>query len=226
MNHSRLRKILPNNRTQWVIATGLCLYVALEIIKLFLPPLNVLKPARVTWLIHQCGDAAFFVAITAAIAESLRQIRTSGFSSKYVTILAITCLIAVGLASVSVNNHYKFSQRLKDLGPNEALYSSLSRSLSKSDMTAVSRSRLSIIHAKMYFLDYGKITYYFTVDGTQAEYKPTQGEKVFREEIVRAKKELELEKSAMLRAAFIWIAAIFFGGLMGFMVLPKQKSTS
>lgn len=226
MNPTRFNKILPSSRTQWIIAAGFCLYVATEIIKLFLPPLNLLNPARVPWLINQCGDAAFLVAVTAAIADSTRQIQMSGPSWKNLTVLTITCLIAIGLLSLSVNNHYKFRQRLKDLGPNEKVYASLSRSFSKPDLTPVSRSRLSIINAKMYFLDYGKIMYYFTADGKQAEYKPTSGEKAFRENILRAKMELELEKSAMLRAACLWLAAIAVGVFLGLIVLTKRKSAS
>lgn len=214
-----IRKILPKNKSEWIILFGSLVYLTADLIHstVQFDPLNATsKAAFIEWLIRLIRDLSFAVAISVMIIAGIRLIRKEGFTLKRLFLPTIGICVVIGYLGVSLFVYQNFS-KLQDLGKtSDSLRSKMESSLNSDDVRPEQKATRSKLYANMRYHEDGVLIKYFTPDGKSEFFAPTEKEKKERDEFVKANKLFQSVKRSSYWAIYFWVAVIALSLALGF----------
>ncbi len=220
------KKLLPKNKSEWIILLGFLIYFIADLVhgKFKFDLVNLTpKVAFLEWLLRALRDWGLTAAIATMIIAGLRLIRKEGFTFKRLILPAIGVCIAGGCLWVSFYGYQTFIT-LPDLYKTpDTIRKKMETNISSEALSPEKRAKRSKIYAYMRFQEDGVQVNYFTPDGKEELYNPTEKEKKERDELLKTQKLIKWMTRSLYLSIYFWVVVIAVSLAMGLLTPIKKE---
>ena len=223
-----LRSRLPKSDFEWVLFVSALLFLAAELAEKFMFDFEPMTASEAeffrNWIICVVRDVALIVIVSGTIITGIRKVRRVGFSWRR----AVTPLLAIGFwVSLMFISGYGYLTMFKI---RKALLSTpvvslemLEECLGGQDLSPVQRAQLSVMYARERYLIYGEIADYYTKNGSQKPYEPTDKDRQRNRERARLTCLMSKAEKGLRTSTIVWPVVALVSIAVGYLSQVKRE---
>ncbi|WP_136524541.1 hypothetical protein [Geomonas ferrireducens] len=220
------RKLLPKNKSEWIILLGFLTYFITDLAhgryKFDLENLTT-KVALIEWMLRALRDFGLTIAIATMIIAGLRLIRKEGFTFKRLILPALGICIAGGCFLISYQGYQTFIKLPALSGTTVETRNKMEANIKSGTLSQENKAKRSKMYAYIRFQEDGVQINYFSPDGKEEQYKPTEKEKKEREDILKAQQLINWMTRSLYLSFYFWIVVIAVSLTAGLLTPVKKE---
>ena len=223
-----LRSRLPKSNFEWVLFVSALLFLAAELAQKFIFDFDPMTASEAeffrNWIICLVRDVALIVVVSGTIITGIRKVRRAGFSWRRMVIplLAIGfCVLMMTISGYGYLTMLKIRKAL--LSTPVVSLQMLEECLAGQDLSPVQRAQLSVMYARERYLIYGEIADYYTKDGSQKPYEPTDKDRQRNRERARLACLMSKAEKGLRTTTIVWPIVALVSIAIGYLSPMKRE---
>lgn len=218
--------LLPKTKSEWIVLLGFLVYFIADLahdrFKFDLMNLTP-KAALIEWMLRALRDWGLTAAIATMIIAGLRLIRKEGLTLKRMILPTVGVCIAGGWLCMSFYSYQKM-MTVPDLHrtPDE-VRKKMEANIHSGTLSLENKAKRSKFYAYLRFQEDGIQINYFTPDGKEELYNPTELEIKERNDLLKAHTIFKRAVRSVYLSMFFWVVVIVVSLGVGLLTPVKKE---
>jgi len=221
-----MKKLLPKNNTEWIILLGFLISFVSDLAhdQFKFDPMNLTpKAALFEWLLRAVRDWALTAAIATMIIVGLRLVRKEGLTLRRLILPVVGACIATGCLWVSFYGYRTFVTLPELHRTSDEIRRNIEDHIKAGNLSLEKKAKRSKFYAYMRFREDGVQINYFTSEGKQELYNPTEEEKKEREDLLKTQKLIKWMTRSLYLSIYFWVVVIVVSLAVGIFTPVKKE---
>ncbi len=180
--------------------------------------------AFIEWLLRALRDLGLTAAIATMIIAGIRLIRKEGLTFKRLILPAVGICIAGGWLLISFYGYQAFVT-LPDLHRTpDTIRKKMETNINSGTLSPEKKAKRSKFYAYLRFQEDGVQINYFTPDGKEELYNPTEKEKKVRNDLLKTQRLIKWMTRSLYLSIFFWVVVIAVSLAVGLLTPVKKEN--